>query len=326
MPTCKLYNRKWEICSAIITIMLVSFTSSCSLGEGAQQVQPGPTSDTATLSTVTPALLPKPTDTRPVPAKTQTFPPTPTATQVSTKTPAPTPTVTWTLEPLVTLSQEDVIRELDYLNESENCRLPCWHGLTPGVSNKDDMPIFLRTFGIDTSSKELELEGGYYHLGGSVPNYPKFPSFPQGRQIIQVLWKDDTVEVIEIQGVNPKYAFDTDRIVSILGMPGRMLVFGGLAAPYTFGLALDYPRQNILIDVGGKSRSRPGDYQFTTELCPWDNPYDYVVLYLYSKESKAQVMTWYNDQPWYDWAKLLKISTEELFGRLQSPNKCIPSP
>ena len=43
MPTCKLYNRQWKICSAIIAIMLVSFTSSCSLGGGAQQVQPGPT-------------------------------------------------------------------------------------------------------------------------------------------------------------------------------------------------------------------------------------------------------------------------------------------
>ena len=202
MPIRKLYHRKWKICSAIITILLVSFTSSCSLGEGAQQVQPGPTSDTATLSTVTPALLPKPTDTRPVPANTQTLPPTPTATQVSTKTPAPTPTVTWTLEPLVTLSQEDAIRELDYLNESENCRLPCWHGLTPGVSNKDEVPIFLRTFGIDTSSKEPQLDGDYYWLGGIVPNYPKFSGFPEARQGVWVGWKDDAVKIVKIKGLS----------------------------------------------------------------------------------------------------------------------------
>ena len=306
--------------------MLVSFTSSCSLGEGAQQVQPGPTSDTATLSTVTPALLPKPTDTRPVPAKTQTFPPTPTATQVSTKTPAPTPTVTWTLEPLVTLSQEDAIRELDYLNESENCRLPCWHGLTPGVSNKDEVPIFLRTFGIDTSSKESELDNGYYQLGGLVPNYPEFPGSIYWYRGVWVRWKNDTVEIIDIIGLNPKYAFDTDRIGSILGIPGQMLVFYGLAAPDTFGLVLDYPLQNLLIDVDGRSRYRPDDIYLTHELCPWDKPYGFVVIHLYSKESKAQVMALYDDDIWYDWAKLLKISTEELFGRLQSPNECIPSP
>ena len=126
--------------------------------------------------------------------------------------------------------------------------------------------------------------------------------------------------------LDPKYAFDTDRIISVLGIPDRVLVLAGLGAPHNFALALDYSRKDLLIDVRGTSQGRPGDSQFPEELCPGDDPFDNVYIYLYSLESEAGVMTWYNDHPWYDWAKTLDTTTEELMGRLQSSNGCIPRP
>jgi hypothetical protein len=88
--------------------------------------------------------------------------PTPSPIPITTKTstvPSPTlaPTFTPTISftPLPTLSPDEAYAHLrSLLNDTANCRLPCWLGITPGQSTLQDVLTLVRTFSSVDSKKE----------------------------------------------------------------------------------------------------------------------------------------------------------------------------
>jgi hypothetical protein len=97
---------------------LLSLSALILLAACASQPTPEPT--------IMPSHTPKPT-----PATTATPTPSPTDTY--------TPTATITFTPRATLSREDATLQIQkYLSNSPDCELPCWLGIIPGQSTRQD--------------------------------------------------------------------------------------------------------------------------------------------------------------------------------------------
>lgn len=86
--------------------------------------------------------------------------PTPLAISLTTVTPFLTftlsPTPTWTPSP--TLSRQDALALVKNLLENNGgCRLPCWWGITPGVTEWNQARHFLETFAIEIKGYEQTI-------------------------------------------------------------------------------------------------------------------------------------------------------------------------
>ncbi len=120
-------------------VLLMIYISGCS------QIQP--------ISTVTP-----------IPAITKE----PTSTPSATLTPTLLPTATFTLTPtrLPTLQADKAIRKAKELLETNNgCALPCFWGITPGITSWDYTNSFLQTF---SNIESHSSNGGefYFDING----------------------------------------------------------------------------------------------------------------------------------------------------------------
>ena len=120
-----------------VTILFTILTSGC------LQMQPLPTS----------TMTPRPTITRTsIPTLTATF----------TPTLQPTTTYTPTLTSLPTLQANEAIKKAKELLETNNrCTLPCFWGITPGITTWDYTNSFLQTFSTIESDSN---NGGEFYL------------------------------------------------------------------------------------------------------------------------------------------------------------------
>jgi hypothetical protein len=120
----------------------------------------------------------------------QVLPPTstimPTPSQTAQRTMTPTAFLTWTPLPVLpTLSPDDAeTMILNLIDNNGNCLLPCWWGITPGVTPWNQARQFLATF-MSISGPSFETNGYiiheiyrisrtdgeiYYHIGIDVAN------------------------------------------------------------------------------------------------------------------------------------------------------------
>ncbi len=131
-----------------------------------------PTTNILLSATLFPPKTAPPTQT---PAPTNTVTPTsthwptitarPTYTPRPTKTPTPTTTTTWT--PIPTLSPDKAqAKVLELLKTNGGCKLPCWWGVTPGVSTDADFEALFTPYSAISpfykgeSYKSVEFEFG----------------------------------------------------------------------------------------------------------------------------------------------------------------------
>ena len=95
------------------------------------------------------AVYPKSTITS-IPSQTATI----TAVPTSTVTASPRPTFTITLTPLPTIPKDKILAKLDQLYLYNNgCKLPCWWGITPGITTWSDARNFLMQFDAANSNE-----------------------------------------------------------------------------------------------------------------------------------------------------------------------------
>jgi hypothetical protein len=94
---------------------------------------------------------------------TETALPTRQVTPMPTSTPTykSSPTMTITMTPMSTLSAIDAENEIATLSlDNSGCTLPCFWGLTPGITKMESFSSFLKRFNLVSSSTELVLPQG----------------------------------------------------------------------------------------------------------------------------------------------------------------------
>lgn len=231
----------------IITVQLCRFlVGFCILLSVACQ----PTATTITLFTATPtqntpipisatpkvALAPTPTM---VSFPTVYFPPTPTNT--FTLTPGPTRTLT----PLPTLSPNEALAKVQWLYETNNgCLLPCWWGITPGITYWSDAKHFLApisSFQISDNPSQNPDSAEVY-----LPN-TYYTGLDAGRPVDhQYMVENGVVQAIDVWVSEPSSFFAPASIVNDYGIPEEIYMNtwqGGTGYSLTFF----YPHKGFLI-------------------------------------------------------------------------------
>jgi hypothetical protein len=260
-----------------------------------------------------------------VPARlTSTRTPVPTLIPSQTLTPTRLPVITPTFYPIQTLSIHQKLSIMDFLEGTKDCQIPCWNGLTPGVSSSSEIQGYFARLGyvFPPSNFDFSLESGEY-------SQEIRDNFPPGSLLrswfyVNVQWSGGIVSSLGFGEWDHPEQVTTSRISEVLGTPQRILVYQ--EEGYRYRILYDYPNRNSYIIITGdrKLTSTPKDLPFS--LCINNPKRQTFRTIFYSEDTAKEYEKEYNQFPWLDWSSLLKISTEELFKKLQQPDICLPSP
>jgi len=261
----------------IIVVLLVLLFSSC------LPPSPGPFSPTPTVSQfLPPTIAETPTTTLiPVPSLTPTDRPVPTLTSMSTQTLSPS------LTPLPTIPSGEWRRKSEVLLATNGgCRLPCFWGLTPGVTTNAELEQFFDQFPSDAPEGILDGQHKRYTFfyftarTGDSPWSVSFWTDPQKLTSIFLDWE------------TAQYSFPLAKILNDYGLPEQVYI--GAPDAFEDGLAM--------IVLYGKQ-------QFAGRYVLWGHELD-KTLYCYDPQAWNQyVVTW---APGEDWLRLLDQKEEAL--------------
>ena len=193
--------------------------------------------------TVVPALTQSPTklaeiDTPTLP--TMTTSPTPTANLSPTWTPLPT----WS-------SENGATHLLRTFEGSDQCRLPCWNGITPGITNWENAEQILKPL---AGFSRFSIHEGEQCIFGVCNSFSWLYRNVDGS--VYVALPENRVHYIEIQIFDPQ-EFKGVTLIDILntyGLPSMILMdvnpyikFEGRPEGATLLILLDYPQNKSVI-------------------------------------------------------------------------------
>lgn len=195
--------------------------------------------ETSVVSSSTPVLTLTQFQTKILPSKT----PTPTLT--------PTITVTWVPPTLNDYSIQTLI------DTNGNCELPCWWGLVPGVTTKEQVVSFFDQIDIDSMES----------LGKNIlPDEPSitsefiefFYTLPGGNGIgnLELIFWNDVLTYIAVDEDTAIYRYQLESTLNKLGKPDKILLYvithgPGKDKPYVFVLIYEKIRTVVAYGSDG---------------------------------------------------------------------------
>lgn len=231
--------------------------------------------------------------------------------------PSPKAMPTATQRPTAFIPDKNALPAFDIINQTQDCQLPCWNGLTPGKSTTKDIPAFYSRLGFEIDEPDAES-------GGMCLNISRFTGGTQTYFDPQVcvFWKNSIVEIIRLNQWNHPEQFNVQRIGSYLGSPGEIKFFSGLfgMGDPLYSIVLYYPQMNTVIDITGYK-----DKQLKNYVCLDDRKNQTATFILYASSAKDEALKRYDDPEatWFDWAEEKGITTEALFDQLKQKNRCV---
>lgn len=242
-----------------------------------------------------------------------------TDTAVST-TPVPSATLRATLLPATAFKPGSLAAGLA---GSPDCQLPCWLGLTLGVSNEANARAWLDSLGL-TPRFEIEQQSDTGVIMRAENVNPDDVWAHQARRMYLTVHRNRAA-MIELYGV-PLLGDATEEIqglVLLLGSPEAILlepILGEDALGYSLRLA--YPSRGLEVQFSGVADQAEVDGKVQDALCLARHP-----------EWKADVLifdTTYHslsasDLNW-DWAMRFGVEETELLGWMLDPERCLPIP
>jgi hypothetical protein len=233
------------------------------------------TSTTIPTHTSTMTLTPSATSTLVVqPIKTLTE-----ATSFPIKTITPTPLTPPTLTALPTLSAtESVAQVMDLLKSNSGCRLPCWWGITPGVTTWNETLQFLSSFtyflGFSYDSKEYQIAEF------------RIPSPLEGSITHWYLIRGGIIDEIGVYNYDlaPSYYFH--EFLNNYGQPSEIWLRTyqlESRGSQPFLIELFYPDQGIMVEYSGGKMETVGNI---LRNCLNGTGFNFPSIYLWSPDKK----------------------------------------
>ncbi len=173
---------------------------------------------------------------------------TPTKLSYPTRTFTTTPTPTWTQLPTLS-SAESEAKIMDLLLNNAGCILPCWWGITPGITTWNEAKHFLEAF-TEIEGPSLQGIGDTLYKGYSAKFHLNARNY-----LISLITVDDIVVEIALLPNVTKFGHQLPIILSNNGVPDQIWI---APMPETPGgpwyyLVLYYPEQGVLARYGGKA-------------------------------------------------------------------------
>lgn len=250
-----------------------------------------PTVSGASVDTIVPSRTVLPT-------VTYTITPSLTSTPfLPTSTPTPTPTMPFTSPPTMTTEERQSFTQ-ELFRSNFGCKLPCWWGITPGITPWSEVDAFLHHLGAVFGSNAL-ADGSIYHGTGGfdfeAPDYIIVNS-------IGFLERESIIDLINIRsdGYSNPVAFQEQwaryspqQIMKEYGIPSRVWLESASSGPVTEGriagytLWVFYDQFGFLILYNGY-----GEFEPVFHFCPrFENGQDIraIEMYLQSPDNSSPI-------------------------------------
>lgn len=217
-----------------------------------------------------------------------------------TMTPSAIPTRTEVVDtrtPVPTLPADTAdARVLELLKTNAGCTLPCWWGITPGVTRSDETQSILEPF---LGAVVSEVRYGFTEDAGLLLMRPQ----PENglRVEVQYLAKDNVVSMIYVNTAmtrdtykmvydDPFYqeimsAYTLEAMLTKYGKPDQILIrsFSELAANNNpTQILLYYPKEGIVAQYFSRNGFEQKDSSFLNRTCP---PKSHISLRLFKPDS-----------------------------------------
>lgn len=243
--------------------VIAVFLAACAVSEGSPGATPSTIAITNTASVTNTASITNTASVTVIPASTYT----------PTSEPTKIPEATWT--PLPTLSEEEAfILVDDLLKNNAGCHLPCFWGITPGLTTWDEASHFLASF-----VSRIRVGGeGYRPSSNGVLYAVKGQSYESS---INFVISNDIITVIRAGSLSPEFIAQLHLLLLEYGLPEQIFIrtFDNSPGSYIrFTLVFYYQELRILASYEYKAQ-RIGEI---VQACP-------------SLEEGAGIMLWAED-------------------------------
>jgi hypothetical protein len=303
--------------------------------------------DTATFTSISMPVGPSPTLTlTPLPptftaTSTSSLSTTPTTSATATPIP-PSPTITSTLEPTLTFAQsQHYLFEL--LQHNAGCKLPCWWGITPGVTTWDEANRLIVHMGF--VMKGHPIDNGYTYYGLRFDWAEPFTVNSLGFYV-----GNGVVEGIGVSGAPNEdvnffrtlwRSFSPERVIPAYGPPTRVWVsvfWYGVPYDVSARLVVFYDQLKFLVVYHTRALTVDDPDQPVFRICPsWGDLawYPSLDMYILSpdnpmslEEYVARLSSLPLAPPDPSLEEVAGISTEEFYKRFLPGNgpACIDTP
>jgi len=240
-----------------------------------------------------------------------------TQTPTSTLDPAsstPSPSPTSTLPPAESFHSGSLARALA---GSPTCRLPCWLGLVPGESSREDVDQWLIAQGMNSHTETSE-DGTVTRL--TVPSAnPGEALAGKAKQLVIHVFHDRLDSMLVIGAPIARPVTDEIRDLAVLfGVPDHILLVPG--PDYT--LRLVYPARGLLVHFGAVATQAEVQGRLQDLLCLGMQQDRDVEIWVYDADTNPITP----DSLVSDWAHNLGVQDADLLARLLEPGSCVPIP
>lgn len=198
-----------------------------------------------------------------------------------------TPDRTHTPVPIVTLTKDEAKSIINVLEGAPSCKLPCWLGLTPGVSTFSDIQGFAAKLGMyffeDRYNQEEDM--ALFHVTNS-ENYKENPSNMEGNPTsVEVYWQDGVIKSIVILPNEVPTFLRVEQQRRSLGDPEQIFLTG----PYNgvMGFILDYHTHGFVFSLSSVTSKQ-------ATICLDDTLNKKIILELYDPDDPVNILNQVN--------------------------------
>ena len=244
--------------------------------------------------------------------------PTSRATKTPTRTIRPTSTVTLTPYVYSTLAPSDQFDYEDIFRSSEDCKLPCIFGFTPGMSPSSEIANYYAYWGLDFIQDDVikfgpeELYGYYSEVKREYPR--------SSIDLVEATWDSEVIRSFDF------YSFDEYPMATI---PKN--VINELGNPEDISISIDMPergRRYNLRMVFPESRTAivyQGLILFNNGLwlCLSSNEIEIIFTLIHPEIETLRTMSTFTHPDFISAYDYFDIKQDDLIENLSNPSKCL---
>ena len=244
--------------------------------------------------------------------------PTSRATKTPTRTKRPTSTVTLTPYVYSTLAPSDQFDYEDIFRSSEDCKLPCIFGFTPGMSPSSEIANYYAYWGLDFIQDDV-IKFGHEELYGYYSEVKR--EYPRSSiDLVEATWDSEVIRSFDF------YSFDEYPMATI---PKN--VINELGNPEDISISIDMPergRRYNLRMVFPESRTAivyQGLILFNDGLwlCLSSNEIEIIFTLIHPEIETLRTLSTFTHPDFISAYDYFDIRQDDLIENLSNPSKCL---
>jgi hypothetical protein len=240
------------------------------------------------------------------------------ATSTPTRTKRPTSTITRTPYAYSTRSTNDLLDYEDIFRSSEECKLPCIFGFTPGMSPSSEIANYFAYWGLDfiqDNVSQFGTEGLYGYYSEVYRESPR-----SSIDLVEATWDSEVIRYFDF------YSFDEyptatipKNVINELGNPEDIMI--SIDRPERgrrYNLRMVFPESRTAIVYKGLILFNDGLW-----LCLSSNEIEIILTLIHPEIEALRTLSTFTHPDFISAQDYFELQQDDLVENLSNPSKCL---